>query len=236
MKWILALSKEKADDNIPLPVDLRLYSTEQLNVLRRNCLEMLASIVESQSYQNGVRQAFAIGDLEIISEHRFSAIIEKILLLSSQPGKGSSPIMMKLTKDVREVIMNAMDGLLSPLPLQFVTGVVETLVKSGADFVVTTHMISLASERLARASSIDVSLKKPLKRLLSLLNEVLQSSSHLEEAIVALNCVGKLSRVYGKAELSSFDAIVPTIISCGIRREEETLAIEKSYDCLLSML
>jgi len=140
-----------------------------------------------------------------------------------------------LKEDVREVITSAMDGLLSPLPLQFVTGVVETLVKSGTDFVVTTHMISLAAERLTRAASTDLSLKKSLTQLLSLLNGVLQSSSDVEEIIVALNCVGKLSRVYGKAELSQFDAVVPTLIAHGIR-SEETLIIEKSCDCLLSML
>jgi hypothetical protein len=142
---------------------------------------------------------------------------------------------IELTKDVREVITSAMDGLLSPLPLQFVTGVVETLVKSGTDFVVTTHMISLAAERLTRASSTDLSLKKSLTQLLSLLNDVLQSSQDLEEVIVALNCVGKLSRVYGKAELPLFEAVVPTIIARGIG-SEENLVIEKSCDCLLSML
>jgi len=138
-------------------------------------------------------------------------------------------------EDVREVITSAMDGLLSPLPLQFVTGVVETLVKSGTDFVVTTHMISLAADRLTRAASTDVTLKRSLTQLLSLLTDVLQTSSDVEEAIVALNCIGKLSRVYGKAELPLFDAVVPSVIARGIR-SEDNLVIEKSCDCLLSML
>jgi len=229
------MSKEDSEDNIPLPVDMKSYSIEKLNALKRNSLELVASILESRSHQGGVRQAFAMGDVEIISEDRFPAIIEKLLLLSSRSGKGLSHTVIELTKDVREVITSAMDGLLSPLPLQFVTGVVETLVKSGTDFVVTTHMISLAAERLTRASSTDLSLKKSLTQLLSLLNDVLQSSQDLEEVIVALNCVGKLSRVYGKAELPLFEAVVPTIIARGFR-SEENLVIEKSCDCLLSML
>jgi len=228
------MSKEAADDTILLPIDLKSYSTEKLNALKRNSVEIVASILESRSYQSGVRHAFAMGDVEIISEDRFPAIIEKLLLLSHS-GKGSPNLVKELTIDVREVITSAMDGLLSPLPLQFVTGVVETLVKSGTNFVVTTHMISLAAERLTRASSTDLSLKKSLTQLLSLLNDVLQSSQDLEEVIVALNCVGKLSRVYGKAELPLFDPVVPTIIARGIR-SEENLAIEKSCDCLLSML
>lgn len=229
------MSKEDTDDKAYLPSDLKSYSNEKLNSLKRNSLEIVASILESRSYQAGVRHAFAVGDVEIISEDRFPAIIEKLLLLSSRSGKGLLPHIKLLTGDVREVITSAMEGLLSPLPLQFVTGVVETLVKSGTDFVVTTHMISLAAERLTRAASTDISLKKSLTQLLSLLNNVLQSSSDVEEVIVALNCVGKLSRVYGKAELPLFDAVVPTIIARGIRNEE-ALVIEKSCDCLLSML
>lgn len=229
------MSKVDTDDKAYLPSDLKSYSTEKLNSLKRNSLEIVASILESRSYQAGVRQAFAMGDVEIISEDRFPTIIEKLLLLSSRSGKGLLSHIELLIGDVRELITSAMDGLLSPLPLQFVTGVVETLVKSGTDFVVTTHMISLAAERLTRAASTDISLKKSLTQLLSLLNNVLQSSLDVEEVIVALNCVGKLSRVYGKAELPLFDAVVPTIIARGIRNEE-ALVIEKSCDCLLSML
>lgn len=128
-----------------------------------------------------------------------------------------------------------MEGLLSPLPLQFVTGVVETLVRSGTDFVVTTRMISITAERLSRAASTDVSLKKSLTQLLSLLNDVMQSSQDVEEVVAALKCVGRLSRVYGKAELPLFDAVVPTIIAHGICSEDD-LAVENSCDCLLSML
>jgi len=86
--------KEASDDKIHLPVDMRSYSTEKLNSLKRNSLEIVASILQSRSYQTGVRQAFAMGGIEIISEDRFPAIIEKLLLLSSHSGKGSSHMVL----------------------------------------------------------------------------------------------------------------------------------------------
>src|SRR5277367_6354317 len=103
------MSKEDTDDKVSLPSDLKSYSTEKLNSLKRNSLEIVASILESRSYQAGVRQAFAMGDVEIISEDRFPAIIEKLLLLSSHSGKGLFRTVIELTKDIREVITNAMD-------------------------------------------------------------------------------------------------------------------------------
>jgi len=82
------MSTEETDDNVSLPNDLKSYPPESLNSLKWNSLEIVASILESRSHQTGVRQAFAIGDVEIISGDKFPAIIEKLLLLSSRSGKG----------------------------------------------------------------------------------------------------------------------------------------------------
>jgi hypothetical protein len=198
-------------------------------------MDIVTSILQSRSYQTGVRYAFSTGDITIISDNRFAAIIEKLLLLASRSGKGILCSQTALTRDLRGLVTLALHSLLSPLPIQFVTGVVETLVRGKADFVVTTHMISIAAERLTRAHSTDISLKSSLTKLLSLLSGVVTSSQNMEEVVVALNCIGKLSRVYGKAELSLFDAVVPSVVTRGIHGED-AVAVENSCTCLLSML
>lgn len=84
------MTKEDAEDKIRLPIDVTSYSTEKLKTLQIDALEMVASVLESRPYQTAVRQAFAIGDIKIISEDRFPIIIEKLLLLSSRSGEGTS--------------------------------------------------------------------------------------------------------------------------------------------------
>jgi hypothetical protein len=128
-----------------------------------------------------------------------------------------------------------MDGLLSALPLQFVTNIVETFVVSKRDVSVTSNMISIASNRLTKFSASILALKASLSQLLSLLKDIVQSAEDTDATGVALECIAKLSRVHGKTELSLFENVVPVIAERGVGSGND-ITIQNSLNCLLSML
>jgi len=74
-----------------------------------------------------------------------------------------------------------------------------------------------------------------MAQLLSLLKQLVQSSEDIDAMIVALNCIGKLSRVHGKAQLSMFEDVLPTVVMYGIRSGKHII-IQNASICLLSML
>ena len=80
----------------------------------------------------------------------------------------------------------------------------------------------------------DVSLKSSLAQLLRLLKCIIESAEDIDAMDVALENVGKLSRVYGKSELPLFESILPTVV-CGLDIPNDVSA-ESTLNCLLSML
>jgi hypothetical protein len=139
-----------------------------------------------------------------------------------------------LTVDIGKAAKSALDGILSTLPLQLVANIVEKFLKTERDSDVTSNMIAIAADRLSKNSS-DVSLKASLVQLLSLLNDTIASSDDVNSIVVALESLAKLSRVHGKAELSSFEKTLPAIIGRGVSNDDRIVK-EASVDCLESML
>jgi hypothetical protein len=139
-----------------------------------------------------------------------------------------------LTIDIGKAVKSALDGILSTLPLQLVANIVETFLKTERDTKVTSNMIAIAADRLSKSSS-DVSLKASLVQLLSLLNNTIASSDDVNSIVIALESLAKLSRVHGKAELSSFEKAIPAIINRGVSSDDRIVK-ETAVDCLESML
>lgn len=125
--------------------------------------------------------------------------------------------------------------MLSPLPLQYVANIVETFVKAKKDIDITKNMITIASDRLTRAPATEVTLKASLTQLLSLLGDMIKSHEDIDSKVVALDCVGKLSRIYGKTELSLFEDLAAAIVVNGTTNDDD-IVIERTFDCLLCML
>ena len=113
--------------------------------------------------------------------------------------------------------------------------IVDNFVKAKVNTKVTADMIVIACDRLSNVAASDVSLKASLTQLLSLLNDIIQSAEDLDTTTIALECIGKLSRVHGKAQLLLFEPLLPTIVDRGIERGND-LAIENASNCLTCML
>ena len=145
------------------------------------------------------------------------------------------PDRTSLTLDIGKSITTAVDGILSALPLKFVSGIVETFVKTKRDVFVTTKMISIASDRLTRVLASDVALKSSLTQLLSLMSDIIETAEDTDATEVALECIAKLSRVHGKAELPLFENTLPVIVANGIGSSND-VTVQDSLNCLLSLL
>jgi hypothetical protein len=120
------------------------------------------------------------------------------------------------------------------LPLQLVANIVETFLKTERNTKVTSDMIAIATDRLSKSTS-DVSLKASLGQMISLLNDTIDSSNDVEAMVVALKSLAKLSRVHGKAELPSFEKVLPALISRGVGGNDRIVK-ENAVGCLESML
>ena len=99
----------------------------------------------------------------------------------------------------------------------------------------TSKMISIASDRLTRVLASDVALKSSLTQLLSLMSQVIQSADDTDATEVALECIAKLSRVHGKAELPVFEQTLPVIVANGVGSTSD-VTVQNSLSCLLSLL
>ena len=196
---------------------------------------MIALVLGSRTFQISVGRCFATGDLSIVDNDFFSQIVEKLLLLTPQNRKGAPSACYSLTLDIGKSITTALDGALSALPLKFVSGIVETFVKTKRDVLVTSKMISIASDRLTRVLASDVALKSSLTQLLSLMSQVIQSADDTDATEVALECIAKLSRVHGKAELPVFEQTLPVIVANGVGSTSD-VTVQNSLSCLLSLL
>jgi hypothetical protein len=234
LKLIVWIPHHQSEDIGGLPVNVNLYSDERLAALKAECLEIVALVFASRSFQTNVARSFATGDVDFLTNDYFSPVVEKLLLLTPQNQKGILTL-YSLTLDVVRSVTTALDGVLSALPLSSVATTLETFVKTKRDAIVTAKMMSIASERLLKVSTSDLTIKAPLAQLLSLLNDVIQSSQDIDATEVALECIAKLSRVHGKAQLLEFENTLPTIIKHGINSHND-LTIQRSLDCLLSML
>lgn len=143
--------------------------------------------------------------------------------------------LIRLTLAIGKSITTAIDGVLSELPLKLVSGIVETFVKTKRDVVVTMRMISIASDRLTRVLASDVALKSSLAQLLSLMSDIIQTSEDADAIEVALECIAKLSRFHGKAQLPLFENALPVIVEKGIGSSND-VTVQHSLNCLLSLL
>jgi hypothetical protein len=127
------------------------------------------------------------------------------------------------------------EGILFAVPLQSVTGIVETFINTDRDAIVTTKMILIASAQLARISSSDATLKAALERYLSLLTDIIQQIEDIDDAVLVFDCIAQLSQVHGKEELALFESRVPVIVKNGVGSGSD-VAVQSSLNCLLSML
>ena len=144
-------------------------------------------------------------------------------------------ILTRLTLDFGKSITTAVDGVLSALPLKLVSGIVETFVKTKRDVFVTMRMISIASDRLTRVLASDVALKSSLAQLLSLMSDIIQASEDTDATEAALECIAKLSRFHGKAQLPLFENTLPVIVAKGVGSSNNDI-VQHSLNCLLSLL
>jgi hypothetical protein len=234
LNLIVLIPQEMSEDITTLPLSIKLHSKDDLAALKNKCLAILAEVIGSRSLQNGVTHAFAIGDVSFIANDYFSPIVEQLLVLSSTNRKGIS-FVDGLTLDNAALIHVSLDGVFGVLPLQWVADIVGTFLETKTDVRITSSMITIASDRLARDAVTLVALKPALSRLLSLLNDIVQSADDVEATRVALGCIGKLSRVHGKTELPLFETIVPAIVSRGIGNESRIVK-EQAVNCLFAML
>jgi hypothetical protein len=96
-------------------------------------------------------------------------------------------------------------------------------------------MISIATERLSSAKIADALLEQSLSLFLSVLKGIIEQAGDEHGFITALDSVGRLSRVYGKAELDLFEPLISSIIQHGVLHPN--LAIKSAaLKCLSSML
>lgn len=149
--------------------------------------------------------------------------------------KGYSSTLICSNLDMGNIVAHAIDGILSALPLLLVANIVETFINAKTHDKVTIEMIFIVCNRLTRLPTSDVRLNAPMAQLLSLLKQLVQSSEDIDAMTVALNCIGKLSRVHGKAQLSMFEDVLPTVAMYGIRSEKHII-VQNASICLLSML
>ena len=83
---------EHAEDVGSIPVSLKSYSQDKLAVLKAECLEIVALVLGSRTFQTSVGRSFAIGDVSILTSDYFSPIVEKLLLLTPKKQSGASRI------------------------------------------------------------------------------------------------------------------------------------------------
>jgi hypothetical protein len=204
-----------------LPINLDSFPSERLDFLKIQCLEMASGAIRSRSFQSNIARLFATGDTTILTNDQFSPIVEKLLTLESPD------------EDVSNLVQSALDGLLSALPLQFITTILDTFVKTQKG--VRANMLTIASDIVAKASSSDLSLRASITQLLALLTNILEQDDDLKAKTIALRCIRVLSRVHGKAELPLFESALSIIVDKGVGSENVDL-IEHSLDALLSML
>jgi len=231
MNLVAQMPSDPNEGTESLPVDMKSYSVDTLRTLNRGCLEIVHSVLKSRRFQSSIEHIFATGDVSFVTTDYFSPIVEKLLLVASQNVKGMLSV-YQLSPGVGEIVASALDGLLSALPLQYLTGIVEAFIKSKTE--VTLNMLCIATDRLTRTPSSDIALKASLRQLLSIITSILESSEELNEMNVTLQCISQLSRKHGKAELPLFEGLVPVIVS---RIDtENAIVVQRSLDCLSSML
>jgi hypothetical protein len=189
--------------------------------------------ITSRSFQTNVQHAFATGDVSLLQTDFFSPIVENLLLLESPRHQGYSGSLV--TRDLETLTIQALDGVLSALPLQTVANIVENFLETKRDIIVTGNMIAIATDRLARDNISDITVKPAVTLLLKSLKEIIASVEDEEATVLALECLAKLSRVHGKAELPVFEEVVPALVHQGIANESK-LVKEAAVDCLHSML
>jgi hypothetical protein len=234
LKLVAWIPQDPAEDFGHLPIDIKSHSKDQLAALKLECLGIVARFFGSSSLQNGVSRAFATGDVALMTADFFSPIVEKLLQLSQTNQKGTI-CQFLLTLDESKSVHAALEKVFAVLPLQAVAKLVETFLDTNRDTKVTSSMISIASNRIARGGTSDVTLKPALRLLLSLLNDLVKSGDDVEAAAVAFDCIGKLCRVHGKSELSMFEATLPAIVGHGVNSDNAVIR-EKGVNCLLQML
>ena len=144
-----------------------------------------------------------------------------------------SPLSRYLTLDT-DLISTAIDGLLSPLPLQLVTSIVKKFLDSNTDLNVTLSMINITTDRLSNAIASDALFKQSMSLFLSVLEDTIIRGEHKAQ-IIALDSIGKLSRIHGKAELDLFESQVSSIIQSGVLHPNVDIE-SAAVRCLLSML
>jgi hypothetical protein len=233
---VVRIPQDPSGDADGIPLDTKAYTQEQLRELTIECLRIMATEVQSRSFQTNVGHVFLTGDVSFLQKDYFSPIVENLLLLASALSNEAKSSHNKSSGPAAEIIINgALDSILSALPLQTVANIVENFLQTKRDIEVTGNMIAIATDRLSRDITSDLTLKSALTILLKSLSEIITSAESEEAIILALECVSKLSRVHGKAELPMFEEIVPAVVNQGIARESQVIK-EAAVDCLHSML
>lgn len=234
MKLVVKISRYSENENSDdLPLDVTTFTEKQVVDLIIECLRILVTELTSRAFQTNVAHAFSTGDISFLQNDFFSPIVENLLLLEFPGHQGSSRTLA--AQDLEILISQALDGVLSALPLQTVANIVENFLETKRNIVVTGNMIAIATDRLARDNTADITVKPAVTLLLKSLKEIITSVEDEEATVLALESLAKLSRVHGKAELPVFEEVVPALVHQGIANENKIIK-ETAVDCLHSML
>jgi hypothetical protein len=213
------------------PLEIMSYSQEKLRSLERQCLNIISMVLSSRSFQGAVNRAFAAGDA--VSSDNFSSVVEKLLHVSAHSKKGIT-LFDDTPNPVKELVSTALDGILSGLPLQFVSDIVQNFLDTKKSNM-TAQMISIATDRFTKPNKGDTRATTSVTQFLSLLNAIIQNGEVPSTTAVALECVARLSQVHGKANLDAFEKILPIIVEGGLKNQNDVVVLH-SLRCLLSML
>src|SRR5262245_57863315 len=90
LRFTLMIPREPMDEVEGLPLEIKTYSKENLHDLTTDWFKVNSLTLSSVSFQMAVTRAFGSGDISLVTTDYFSPIVEKLLRLSSQRGKGEA--------------------------------------------------------------------------------------------------------------------------------------------------
>jgi U3 small nucleolar RNA-associated protein 10 len=231
LRMIMFIPRDPNEVVESLPVELAGYSASKLGSLKRDCLGILASELESQSFQGAVLRIRAAGEVDNAG---FSSIAEKLLLVRAD-SESTILLGVGLIVGIRRLIETSLEGLLASLSLPSVIDIVETFVQTNRDTGVTSKMIPIAAARLVRTPATDSACQMAISKLLPLLSDILKAGVDVDSSGVALDSIAKLSRVHGKAHVAQFEDILPVLMEHGIWSSREK-TVHDTLNCLFVMM
>jgi hypothetical protein len=163
-----------------------------------------------------------------------SPIVEKLLLLGPSASERMIPMKLDLTIEDAPFLRTSLDAFLSVLPLPLLSDITQEFINNDKDEVVVRELITVTAKRIPSGRTSDPAFKPALPKFLLALEMVIQRQKPALSS-VALKAVQQVSRVQGKSYITSFEAILPSVVNYGVK-SNEVLIKPAALDCLLSML